>query len=63
MKPWLRRRGTLSLYDIILIEVKFEDEEEYKKFLKMAPGTFDDLLWLITKRWYVKTKLGMSDYK
>lgn len=35
------------IYDILLTELRFEDEEEYKNFLWMTPENFDVLLGLI----------------
>ena len=56
-KPWLRRRWNLGLYDNLLTELRFEDGEEYKKFLWMIPENFDELLRLnsadITKNYTI----------
>ena len=46
-KSWLRRQGSLGLYDILLSELRFADEEKYKKFPRMTPENFDELLGLI----------------
>ena len=47
MKPWLNRRNELGVYNTLLRELRMEDEGEYKRFLRMIPENFDDLLNLI----------------
>ena len=47
MKPWLNRRNELGIFNTLLRELGMEDEGEYKKFLRMTPESFDDLLNLI----------------
>ena len=44
VKPWLSRRINLCVYDSLLQELRSEDEAEYRKFLRMAPENFDELL-------------------
>ena len=34
-KPWLTRRATRGIYNNLVRERQLEDEEEYKKLLKM----------------------------
>ena len=46
-KPWLSKRSSFGFYDTLLQELRSEDEEEYKKFLRMSPDVFDELLNLI----------------
>ena len=47
VKPWLNRRNELGVYNTLLRELRMEDEGEYKKFLRMTPEIFDDLINLI----------------
>ena len=47
VKPWLNRRNELGVYNTLLRELLMEDEGEYKKFLRMTPEIFDDLINLI----------------
>ena len=47
VKPWLNRRNELSVYNTLLRELRKEDEDEYKKFLRITPEDFDDLVNLI----------------
>ena len=47
VKPWLNRRNELGVYNTLLRELRMEDESEYKKFPRMTPENFDDLLNLI----------------
>ena len=44
VKLWLSRRTNLRVYDSLLQELRSEDEAEYRKFLRMAPENFDELL-------------------
>ena len=47
VKPWLSKRSSFGVYDTLLQELRSEDEGEYKKFLRMSPDVFDELLNLI----------------
>ena len=47
IKPWLRRRINLGLYEKQVQELRFEDESEYKKLLRMTPQDFDEILKLV----------------
>ena len=47
VKPWLGRRTELGVYNTLLRELRVEEEFEYKKFLRMAPENFDELLNLV----------------
>ena len=44
VKPWLNRRNQLGFYDTIMNEFRMEDTQEYKKFLRLPPSIFDELL-------------------
>ena len=44
VKLWLNRPNKLGVYNTLLRELRMEDEGEYKKFLRMTPENFDDLL-------------------
>ena len=48
VKPWLQKRTQLGIYDTLLQELRLEEEEDYKKFLRMSTETFDELLQLIS---------------
>ena len=37
VKPWLSRRNELGADRTLLREFRLEDDEEYKKFLRMSP--------------------------
>ena len=43
VKPWLERRNQLGMCDTLLSELRLEEEEEYKNYLRMNPGCFDKL--------------------
>ena len=47
MKNWLQRRSYLGCFDTLLKELRSEDEAEYKRFLRMTPQIFDELLELV----------------
>ena len=47
MKPWLQRRNKLGVYHTLLQELRIEAEDEYKKFLRVSPEVFDELLTLV----------------
>ena len=47
VKPWLKRREERGIYNTLVRELRLEEELEYKKFLRMDPPTFDELLKLI----------------
>ena len=47
VKPWLERRNQLGVSDTLLSELRLEEEEEYKNYLKMTPGCFDKLFELM----------------
>ena len=47
VKNWLQRRSYLGCFDTLLKELWSEDEAEYKRFLRMTPQIFDELLELV----------------
>ena len=47
MKPWLQRRSYLGCFETLLKELRPEDEAECKRFLRMTPQIFDELLELV----------------
>ena len=47
VKPWLKRREERGVFNTLLQEFRLEEGMEYKKFLRMSPETFDELLGLI----------------
>ena len=40
VKPWLQRRINLGFYETLVQELRFEDESEYKRLLRMTPVGF-----------------------
>ena len=44
VKPWLQKRRELG--DTLLLELRFREEQEYKKFLRMTSDNFDEILSL-----------------
>ena len=44
VKPWLGRRNDLGVDNTLLREFRLEDSDEYKKFLRVSPENFDELL-------------------
>ena len=60
MKPWLERRNQLGVYDALLSELRLEEEEEYKNYLRMTPGCFNELLELV-KEDITKKPTNMRD--
>ena len=48
VKSWLQRRAQLGAYDSLLNEFLLEEEKEYRKYLRISPETFDELLELVS---------------
>ena len=46
VKPWLQKRRELGVCDTLLLELRFREEQEYKKFLRMISDNFDEILSL-----------------
>ena len=46
-KPWLIRRNELGVDSSLLKELRIEEEEEYKTFLRVTPENLDNLLHLV----------------
>ena len=46
VKPWLTKRNKLGVENTLLQEFRLEDEDEdeYKRFLKITPDNFNELL-------------------
>ena len=47
VKPWLQRRNTHGFYSQLLSELRLEEVEIYKNYLRMKPGNFNEILVLI----------------
>jgi hypothetical protein len=47
-REWLSRRGELGAYETLIAEMREEDEASFLNFLRMSPGTFDELLMKVT---------------
>ena len=47
MKPWLERRKNLGFYEILLAELRLEDEYNYKSYLRMTSENFEEIFQLI----------------
>ena len=71
VKPWLGRRNDLGVDNTLLREFWLEDSDEYKKFLRMSPENFDDLLrpsllqfvyTIFYKNQYIDLKLAVIKY-
>ena len=60
VKPSLGRRINLGLYETLVQELRFEDESEYKKLLRMTPQDFQEILGLIQDD-ITKAKTNMRD--
>ena len=46
VKPWLTRKNKLGVDNTLVQEFQLEDEDEYKRFLRMTPDNFNELLKL-----------------
>ena len=46
VKPWLTRKNKLVVDNTLVQEFQLEDEDEYKRFLRMTPDNFNQLLKL-----------------
>lgn len=55
VKPWLQRRSSHGLYSQLLQELRVEEAEIYKNFLRMSPEHFEELLA------YVKNDITKED--
>lgn len=49
VKPWLARRPKLGIYETLLSELRLEEENEYKNYLRMSTENFDELFRLVEK--------------
>ena len=62
-KPCLGRRINLGLYETLVLELRFEDESEYKKILRITPQDFDEIFGLIqddiTKITFINYRVGI----
>ena len=47
VKSCLERSTNQGLYGTLVQELRFEDELEYKKLLRMTPQDFDEILGLV----------------
>ena len=47
MKHWLERRKNLGFYEILLAELRLEDEYNYKNYLRMTSENFEEIFQLI----------------
>ena len=47
VKPWLRKRINLGVYETLVQELRPVDELEYKRIRGMTPQNFDEFLGLI----------------
>ena len=62
VKPWLKRRINLGLYEMLVQEIRFEDKSKYKKLLCMIPQDVEKVLGLIQDG-ITKTNTNMRDPK
>ena len=49
VKPWLTRTNKLGVGNTLLQEFRLEDEDKYKRFLRMTPDNFNEFLKLIDR--------------
>ena len=47
VNPWLQRRSKLGVFNTILQEMKLEDREDYKNYLRMTEENFLELLTIV----------------
>jgi len=47
VKPWLQRRDSHGFYSQLLSELRLEEVNIYKNYLRMTPDNFDEVLTLI----------------
>ena len=47
VKPWLTRRNKPGVDNTLLQEFQLEDGDEYKRFLRITPDNFNEILKLI----------------
>ena len=47
VKPWLKRRRSLGVYETLLAELWLEDECNYKNYLRMTSENFEEIFQLI----------------
>ena len=47
VKPWLYQRPNFQVYDMLLSELRLEDENEYKNYLRMTPENFEYIYHLV----------------
>ena len=45
--PWLQKPHELGVYDTLLLELRFREEQEYKNILRMTSDNVDEILSLI----------------
>ena len=60
VKLWLNRRNELGCYNTLMHELRTEEIEEYKKFLRLTPALFDELLELIETDIQKQAKVKLS---
>ena len=47
MKPWLKRRQSLGVYETLLAELQLEDKCNYKNYLRMTAENFEQIFQLM----------------
>ena len=50
MRSWIGRRRQFGMYDQLLVELRNEDQQCFKNFMRMAPEMFDELLARVSPR-------------
>ena len=50
MISWIGRRRQFGMYDQLLVELRNEDQQCFKNFMRMAPEMFDELLARVSPR-------------
>ena len=47
MKPWIKRRKNLELYETLLAKLRLEEEFSYNILLRMTSENFEEIFQLI----------------
>lgn len=48
VRDWIRRRPELGLYDRLMVELRNEDPQAFKNFMRMPPEMFDEVVARLT---------------
>lgn len=48
VRDWIRRRPQLGLYDRLMVELRREDQDAFKNFMRMPPAMYDEIVQRLT---------------